>query len=227
MFLDWLVDRGVLDTNPALNFTVKQPRSVPRALPPRRVAELMLQLPDNRARAIVQLQVGLGLRCVEVSRLSMADYDPIARTVLVKGKGSHERMLPVTEAVARALDAYLAEHGRTAGPLIRSYVRPWAGIDARTISGMVRRWMRDAGVKGRAWDGISAHALRHSAASDVLEKCADVTIVQAMLGHSNAATTSRYLRRAQLGRLREAMEGRDYSSELLRDPVTHDPPMAA
>lgn len=226
MFLDWMVDQEIIDNNPALGFTIKQPRAVPRALPRARIVDLMAGLPDNRARAIVQLQVGLGLRCVEVSRLSTSDYDPEAMTLLVKGKGSHERFLPVTEAVASALDRYLAETGRVAGPLIRSYVKPWAGVEARTISGLVRRWMRDAGVKGQAWDGVSAHALRHSAASDVLDRCHDVTIVQAMLGHQNAATTSRYLRRANLGKMREAMEGRSYSSGEAM-PVAHAPPLAA
>jgi site-specific recombinase XerC len=75
---------------------------------------------------------------------------------------------------------------------------------------MVAEWMRAAGVKRRPYDGNSAHALRHTAASDVLEVSGDLRAVQAMLGHSQLQTTSIYLRRAELGRLRDAMTGRPY-----------------
>lgn len=58
-------------------------------------------------------------------------------------------------------------------------------------------------------DELLAHALRHTAASDVLDACRDIRVVQQMLGHQSMATTQIYLRRADLGRMREAMEGRD------------------
>ena len=70
--------------------------------------------------------------------------------------------------------------------------------------------MSTAGIKRGAGDGVSAHALRHTAASDVLDRCHDVRTVQAMLGHVSIATTQIYLRRADLSRMREAMAGRDY-----------------
>jgi integrase len=79
-----------------------------------------------------------------------------------------------------------------------------------TISGMVSEWMRAAGVKSWARDGVSAHALRHTCASDVLEHSKDLRAVQDMLGHRHLQTTSVYLRRANLDRLREAMGGRRY-----------------
>ena len=78
--------------------------------------------------------------------------------------------------------------------------------------------MRRAGVKRGNYDGVSGHALRHTAASDVLDRCGDLRQVQQMLGHSSLATTAIYLRRADAGQIRAAMEGRDYG---------HDMPMAA
>ena len=68
----------------------------------------------------------------------------------------------------------------------------------------------EAGLKKANYDGRSAHALRHTAASDVLDRCKNVRTVQAMLGHASIATTQIYLRRANLDQLREAMSGRDY-----------------
>ena len=70
--------------------------------------------------------------------------------------------------------------------------------------------MAAAGLKNRPRDGVSAHALRHTAASDVMDRCHELRTVQAMLGHASIAATEIYLRRANLGQLREAMEGRDY-----------------
>lgn len=138
------------------------------------------------------------------------DYDPAAATIEVTGKGLHERVVPVPGEVAAVLDRYLSTVGVMSGPLIRSSRIPSRGLSAETISTYVSRWMADAGVKVGRWDGRSAHALRHTAASDVLDVCGDLRVVQAMLGHEHLSSTSIYLRRAKLDQLRAAMEGRDY-----------------
>jgi integrase len=210
-FCEWLVRQGILARNPTADVArIRQPDPVPRALDPDQVSAVLRVCPDARARLIVWLQVGEGLRCGEVSRLRITDWSRPAGTLLVRGKGARERMLPVTVDVDRALRGYLAEHPTWSGPLVRSYRRPWAPLRPDTISGMVSEWMRASGVKGWARDGISAHALRHTAASDVLERSHDLRAVQDMLGHRHLQTTSIYLRRANLDRLRDAMSGRRY-----------------
>lgn len=210
-FCRWLVRRGVIDVDPSVDVArIRQPDPVPRALEAGQVAALLRRCPDNRARAIVWLQVGEGLRCGEVSRLRVQDWSRSAGTILVRGKGARERVLPVTAEVTRALDCYVSEYPVWSGPLVRSYRRPWAPLAPDTISGMVSEWMRAAGIKSWARDGVSAHALRHTAASDVLESSRDLRAVQEMLGHRHLQTTSVYLRRADLGRLRDAMAGRRY-----------------
>lgn len=212
-FCRWMLDEGHIAEDPTLRVKrISQPRSVPRAMPWDAVVRLMGSLPDRRARAICSLMVGLGLRCVEVERASVGDYDQRAGTLLVTGKGGHERVLPVPVEVAAELDRYLAQVGTVAGPLIRSQRHPWRGVDAGTLSNYMSEWMRAAGVKRARRDGVSAHALRHTAASDVLDRCGDLRVVQEMLGHAQLSTTSIYLRRANLGQMREAMSGRDYRS---------------
>lgn len=210
-FCRWLVAEGVVKVDPTKDVErVREPRRVPRSIDVESVATLLAVLPDRRARAIVWLMVGCGLRCVEVERLDEGDYDQRAGTLVVRGKADHERVIPVPAQVAAALEAYRREHGRTTGPMIRHLEHPSRGLDRSTISRYAGRWFRDAGLKTQPYDGRSAHALRHTAASDVLDRCGDVTVVQAMLGHANVATTSVYLRRARLGVMRDAMEGRDY-----------------
>ena len=165
-----------------------------------------------RARAVVWLMVGCGCRCVEVARLRVEDYDPRGATVRLTGKGGHERVVPVPSDVAGALDAWLDERGRVAGPLIASRIDGHA-LAPHTLSAYVRRWMRAAGVKVSALDGRSAHGLRRTAASDVMDACGDITVVQEMLGHREVDTTARhYLRRVTVAHMREAMEGRTYST---------------
>lgn len=212
-FCRWLYEEGIVDDDPTRRAPhVRQPRSVPRAMRASDVARLLADVPDQRARVICWLMVGMGLRCCEVEAASVADYDPRAATLLVHGKGGHERVLPVPVEVAVELDRYLAQVGAVSGPLIRSHRHPSRGLDAGTISNYMSRWMAEAGVKHRPRDGVSAHALRHTAASDVLDECGDLRVVQSMLGHAQLATTSIYLRRANLGQMRSAMEGRTYSA---------------
>lgn len=210
-FCTWLTREGVLTTSPVMDVpSPRLPRSVPRALDASRVADVLLQCPDQRGRAIVWLMVGMGLRCCEVHHLELGHWDRRSRVMTVRGKGSHERILPVPSEVSQALDEYLAEYPTTAGPLIRSYRRPAHALSADALSGMVSEWMRAASVKRAARDGVSAHALRATAASDVLDACGDLRVVQEMLGHQNLSTTSIYLRRAGLPQMRKAMGGRKY-----------------
>lgn len=211
-FVRWMVADGVIATDCTAHVpAVHQPRQVPQKLTVDEVRRLLDACPDARARAVVWLMVGCGCRCVEVSRLDVADYDPQALTVLLVGKARHERVIPVPSTAARALDAYLDEVGRPCGPLVRTV--DGQRMASKTLSGYMRGWMRDAGVKSSALDGRSAHALRRTAGSDVMDACGDVRMVQEMLGHARIETTARsYLRPVSLVALRSAMDGRDYGA---------------
>jgi site-specific recombinase XerD len=217
-FLIWLVETKRIRTHPMPRRPkVRQPRRVPRAIEPHEVALLFQACRDARERMIIALMVFLGLRCIEVSRLQVGDWSRTAGTLTVFGKGGHERVLPVPDAARAAITAYLAEDPpdrrqtrgvpqpqKFAGPLLRNHEQPHAHLSAGRISNLVGQLFARAGVKG------SAHALRSTCASDVLDQCGDLTVVQEMLGHSNLQNTSIYLRRARIIDLRTAMEGRTY-----------------
>jgi integrase/recombinase XerC len=149
-----------------------------------------------------------GLRCCEVANLQLADIDFIDRTARVVGKGGHERLLPLTEETWNVLERYLDEQPLTAGPLIRSY-RTSGGLRADTISGLVGGVDVRRRIKRWARDGISAHALRHSAATNMLRSGAHLRDVQAALGHASPSSTQRYLPTV-VNDLRTAMGGRRY-----------------
>ena len=211
-FTRWLVEEGHLDHDPCTRIpTIKRPHHVPRAQTPEAVARVLAACRTDRDRAIVWLMVGMGLRRGEVAALRWEDYDPSGRVMLVRGKGDRERELPVPTEVARILTRL----NGGAGAIIRSHKDRFRGVQPGTIGKRVTQLMRDAGIKRAAYDGVSAHALRHTAASDVLDACDDLRVVQEMLGHQNLATTAIYLRRAGVKKMRAAMEGRDYGASFV------------
>jgi len=138
-----------------------------------------------------------------LTELQHGDIDLAERLILIRGKGGHERALPVTTETAKAINAYLAEHPAHVGPLVRSFSRPNKGIGAQHISVLVSQWLHNADVPA------TAHALRHTAATDMLRGGAHVRDVQHALGHQSLATTQKYLPWI-VGDLRQAMEGRRY-----------------
>jgi integrase len=194
-FCGWAIDNDLLTVDPSARLAkVREPRAEPRHLSAGRVARLNMVLPDDRARLIVALMVELGLRCVEVARLVVTDWDNSAAELRVVGKGGHVRYGQVLDDVAVMLERRCA--GRS-GPIV--------GLSANRISMLVSRWMDAAGIKGGRYDGVSAHALRHTAASNLLDGCGNVRLVQEFLGHASLATTERYLRRHSAAEMRAAM----------------------
>jgi site-specific recombinase XerC len=210
-FCRWLIHRGHLTADPTLGVEgPRTPRYVPRGLRGDAVGRALNTCPDARARLILLLMCQEGLRCLEVTSIELGDIDFDERLVLVNGKGGHQRVLPVSDETWSALAEYLTEHPARAGPLIRSYVDPYRGIDPGYVSTLVARWLRAAGVEA------TAHALRHTAASDMLRSGAHLRDVQAALGHVSLSTTQRYLPWL-VGDLRTAMAGRKY-----RGPVADE-----
>jgi site-specific recombinase XerD len=205
-FLNWCVEERLIRVNPmAAMKAPKVPRSVPRAMPERDVMYLLDALPDARARAVVALMLRMGLRRGEVVALQTGDWDEQAETLTVVGKGGHTRVLPVPRDVAYDLRTYLAEHGSTAGYLIRREDGR-GGISNSRIGQLIRAWMEHAGVKSRAGDGRAAHSLRHTMATNVVAHEPDLRVVQQILGHQSLTSTQVYLKHAELPRLRAAME---------------------
>lgn len=207
-FLTWLQREKHIARHPMLDIkTPKVPRSVPRALTDAEVRRFWAGLPDLRARAIVILMLGLGLRRAEVLGLQVGDWDRRSMVITVTGKGGHQRQLPLLPVQAGHLDRYLDSIGVTAGPMIRT-VDGTRGISNCWLGVLVAQWLRDADVKHRPLDGKAAHALRHTAASDIADIETDLRVVQQFLGHQSLATTQVYLRRIGLTRIREAMQAR-------------------
>ncbi len=147
-----------------------------------------------RDRAILELLYAAGLRVSELTGLNVADLSLDAGRALVRGKGDKERIVPLGRASVKALDAYL-KHGR---PGLAKKPTSRLFLSARG-AGLSRGWVWRL-VK-QSESGASPHMLRHSCATHMVERGADLRTVQTLLGHADIATTQVYTHLA-LGRLK-------------------------
>lgn len=206
----WAIENGHMRSDPMIGLKPPgQPRQVPRNLKTKDVARLLSICPDTRTRLCVSLMVQEGLRRKEVAGLQLGDIDLDEGCILVRGKRDHERVLPLSDETTRILTLYIEECSAKAGPLIRSLTNPRSGVLPKTVGRIVSEAMVEAHIKRQAFDGRSPHALRHTAATDMLRNGAHIRDVQKALGHRHISTTEIYLALEVRG-LRDAMGGRHY-----------------
>ncbi|MFC0125997.1 tyrosine recombinase XerC [Bifidobacterium apri] len=144
-----------------------------------------------RDAAMMELLYATGIRVGELVGINIVDIDFAQRTVRVTGKGDKQRVVPFGAPAARAVDQWL----RVGRPVLVTEQsgealflgRRGGRIDQRIVRRVVHGQARDAGVPD-----ISPHALRHSAATHMLDGGADLREVQEMLGHASLRTTQRY-----------------------------------
>jgi integrase/recombinase XerC len=202
-FYRWAVATSRIPKDPAL--LLGRPKVVnrlPTVLRPQEAAGLAeapaLAQEDPRERAIVlrdraalELLYGSGLRVGEVAALTLDRVDLDRERVLVLGKGSKEREVPISEYAAEALEAYLRLGRPEMAPegsrdlFFNRRRRPFSERDIRS---MVQGYGATL-LPGRR---VTPHTLRHSYATHLLEGGADIRAVQELLGHVSVATTQRY-----------------------------------
>ena len=207
----WCVQRDLV--SPTLFDTLvppKEPRRPPRALSADQIRRLVDACEDSRMLAMLLWSVQLGLRCCELARLHYSDIDVTNCRVRVTGKGDHERVLPIPAEAMAALEGYWGDCGIGRGPLFRRFDTGEA-LQSTTIVHLFWQLFKRAGVKRQAYDGLSAHALRHTMATDLLRSGkANLMQVKAALGHASVATTQIYLSAIEADDLADVMSGRSY-----------------
>ncbi len=157
-----------------LPFKIEHPKQAPDWLP-------------ARDAAIMELFYSSGLRISELAALDVADLDFTTLTLRVRaGKGAKDRMCPIGEPALEAINSYMLQADVRSGPLFLSKLRK--RITVRAISGMLDKYLKHSSLP----KGISAHKLRHSFATHLLDHGADLRSVQELLGHANLSTTQIY-----------------------------------
>lgn len=207
---------GLVNDDPAaLVGTPKQEQRLPAHLGELEISQL-LEMPDTsqplgrRDRAILELFYASGLRLSELVGLDVDDVNLSSRVVRVLGKGRKERIVPFNRSAESAMRAWLkdweeltlvgarapglgargakagARGRRLANPLFLNY--QGRRLSTRSVDRLVRRYVAACSTRL----GISPHALRHSFATHLLERGADLRAIQELLGHARLSTTQRY-----------------------------------
>ena len=160
--------------------------------------------PGTRNLVVLELLYGSGLRLSELHGLDLSDLDPERRQVKVVGKGNKERLAPITGSAERAIARYMPRRlelvAASKAPDREAVLLNRAGkrLSRRSIQNIVRGFLDDAAPG----EGLSAHSLRHSFATHLLDAGADLMAVKELLGHVSLSTTQIYTHTSK-ERLRE------------------------
>jgi integrase/recombinase XerC len=207
----YLKREGLIEMDPAtLAASPKRERKVPAHLTIDEM-ERLLEMPDVseplgcRDRAILELFYASGLRLSELVGLDLEDVNLRGRMVRVMGKGAKERLVPFNSATEESIRVWLAKRAalrtnkdpargpgpgtrgpRSRDPLFLNF--RGARLTGRSVQRLVARYVASCSTRF----GISPHALRHSFATHLLQRGADLRAIQELLGHVQLSTTQRY-----------------------------------
>ncbi|MBI1869887.1 MAG: tyrosine recombinase XerC [Chlamydiae bacterium] len=140
-----------------------------------------------RDKAILEFLYGAGIRVSELTSLHLDDVDFGSELAKVRGKGKKERLVPIGKIGLQALKKYLVERGAIRSQALfvnRFYER----LSSRSVERMVKKYVLSAGLLQH----VTPHTLRHSCATHMLDRGADLRAVQEILGHQNLSTTQIY-----------------------------------
>jgi integrase/recombinase XerD len=197
-FHRFCVEEGLLDDDPSGQVGAPRvPQGIPKALTEAEVDALLGAVPGDgprpqRDRAILELLYAGGLRISELVGLDLGDVDLRDGLVRVMGKGSKERVVPLGRSAREAVGDYLTTGRPELAGRARSralFLNARGGRLTRQGAWLIVRAAGDrAGLGGR----LFPHVLRHSCATHMLDRGADIRVVQELLGHASLSTTQVY-----------------------------------
>lgn len=190
----YLCREGRLEANPArLLLTPRREKRIPAVLDEKEVGQI-LELPGDglaavRGRAILELLYATGMRCAELVALDVPELDLDSRLVRVLGKGRKERIVlfgcRARDALRRWLETRASLEARTEALFLNARGRR---LSDRSVRLLVARRVQQTALARRC----SPHTLRHSFATHLLTRGADLRAIQELLGHASLSTTQRY-----------------------------------
>jgi len=203
-FFRFLCRDGLLRQNPAAVIpSPRLERYLPQFLDEAQVVRL-LQIPPTsrwqglRDRAILETLYSTGIRVSELVGLSHEDLDDISGTVLVRGKGRRERLCPIGKTAVASIQRYLGERPTDAkAPAALFISQKRTRLSVRSVDRMLKRYVRAADLPDLPAQ-ITPHSLRHTFATHLLDRGADLRSVQELLGHQSLSTTQVYTHITQL-----------------------------
>jgi len=178
-------------------FHLREPDRVPPVLSQKEIKRILAMTPNLKARVMLSLAYGCGLRAGEVVRLKVGDIDSPQQIIrIVQSRGRKDRNVMLPSDVPGLLRDWWKERpiGQDKDVVVpeRMLFPGYRGkhLSARQISRLFRETAREAGIT----KPVTLHTLRHSFATHLLERGVDIRVIQALLGHSKLTTTARYAR---------------------------------
>ncbi len=191
-FFKFLHKENLIQENPAvLLMTPKLDKTLPKFLSEKDMTTLLdfplnKTVADKRDRAILETLYSSGMRVSELVGLNVESVDPFSNSAKVEGKGKKERLVPLGDKAIKAIRDYLdcrVQHNRALF-LNKNGTR----LTDRSVRNIINKRLLEASLQLH----ISPHMLRHSFATHLLDRGADLRSVQELLGHSNLSTTQIY-----------------------------------
>jgi site-specific recombinase XerD len=197
-FSRWLMETGRLDSDPARLLTMPRVhRNLPGFLSISEVIQVIESYDTStvsgmRNRALVELLYGTGVRASEAASVMLMDLDLSGKLMRVLGKGRRERVLPITGKAIEALEFWLSQRSELLGT-VKDPGTVFISVRGRKLDPRDVRRIVAIGVKKAARAaGATPHTFRHSFATHLLDRGADLRAVQDMLGHASLSTTQIY-----------------------------------
>lgn len=204
-FYQWLVRQNIQKINPMLEIdSPKKRRSLPVALTVDEINHLLDQPNTNkklglRDRALLETLYATGIRVSELINLKFNDLHEELKLIKVFGKGSKERLIPISEVALSWIDSYKE---KVRDPLILKAGQNCdfiflnsrgTALTRQAVWQIIKKYCNMAGIQ----KNVTPHTLRHTFATHLLENGADLRVVQEILGHSDISTTQIYTNLSQ------------------------------
>ena len=197
-FFQFCIKMKWMEDNPAkVVATPKQERHVPSFLSEEEMAEF-LDIPDSnqpldlRDKCALELLYATGIRVSELVGINLEDVDFTERLIRIRGKGKKERLVPFGKKAEDSLGSYIRARRQLLkgegddAALFLNY--RGERLTSRSVERIVDKYIRITAMQRK----ISPHSLRHSFASHLLSRGADLRVIQELLGHESLATTQKY-----------------------------------
>jgi site-specific recombinase XerD len=186
-FCKYLIMEGYMQVNPTIDISyAKMDKRLPKVITVEQTINILDSAESLRDKAALEILYGAGLRVGELVNITIQDIDISNGRLRVFGKGSKERIVPLTKTSVDAIQEYLCNRKEESKYLFPSPVDYSKPITTRAMYNVVRKYGYANGVH------MSPHKFRHSIATHLLARNMDIRKIQELLGHANINTTTVY-----------------------------------
>lgn len=184
-FFKYMLREKICNTNPAeLIECAKMERKLPEVLDESDIEHFINSIDNLRDRVIVELLYGTGIRREELTKIRVEDVNFNKGLIKVCGKGSKERIVPIHDKALKLLTEYINSHNSIW--VFPSTKNKGNHISLRRVNEIIEKWSKVTGIKA------TPHMFRHSFATTLFERGADIKVIQDLLGHESINTTNIY-----------------------------------